>query len=187
MCTSDAECIMAIAGGDERAFEQLMSGWELGVRRWFQRNGKVSADMAEDLKQEVFLKIWRKAGTFRPEYHVAAWICQIARNTLRDYYRKSSRRVDRVSEKSDVSENSLADRGVDSFLAVECRDMVDAMLLQCECSERPFLVSMINAVRSGLDKEQMADLMGVSVSCILWRYAELLKYLRESRQTVDAF
>src|SRR5437588_7263462 len=43
---------------------------------------------AEDILQEVFLKIHARIGTLRDEEKLQSWIYQIARNAIADYYRE---------------------------------------------------------------------------------------------------
>jgi RNA polymerase sigma-70 factor (ECF subfamily) len=43
------------------------------------------ADVAQDVTQEVFLKVFRKLGTFRGESSVKTWILTITRNTAADF------------------------------------------------------------------------------------------------------
>lgn len=46
-------------------------------------------DVAEDLLQEVFIKIHSKANSLTKEDKLTAWVYQITRNTIIDYYRKA--------------------------------------------------------------------------------------------------
>lgn len=43
---------------------------------------------ADDLVQEVFLKVFRKIDTYNPNYKFNNWISEIARNTALDYIKK---------------------------------------------------------------------------------------------------
>ncbi|MCX6715988.1 MAG: RNA polymerase sigma factor [Candidatus Taylorbacteria bacterium] len=47
-----------------------------------------SREEAEDLTQEVFLKVWKNLGKFDPEKSSKTWIFTIARNTTIDWLRK---------------------------------------------------------------------------------------------------
>lgn len=44
---------------------------------------------AEDILQEVFIKIYKKKGSLKDQGKLTSWIFQICRNTIIDYYRKS--------------------------------------------------------------------------------------------------
>ncbi len=48
--------------------------------------------LAEDVAQEVFTTVWRKAATYRPDRGaVAAWLYTLTRNKLVDLWRRSDR------------------------------------------------------------------------------------------------
>lgn len=73
--------------------------------------GKVKhRDDADDLLQEIFIKIHNNIGTLQDENKLAPWIHQIVRNTLTDYYRK--RRLETTEfneENSAVNEAEVPD------------------------------------------------------------------------------
>ncbi|HYC86297.1 MAG TPA: sigma-70 family RNA polymerase sigma factor [Chryseosolibacter sp.] len=51
---------------------------------------------AEDIVQDVFIKVHSKSAQLRDEDKISAWIFQIARNAVSDHFRKSSRSVQPV-------------------------------------------------------------------------------------------
>ena len=57
--------------------------------------------MSEDIVQEVFLKVLKKASSFRGEGSCKAWIFNIARNVTFDYLRKA----DHQTESADPGES----------------------------------------------------------------------------------
>jgi RNA polymerase sigma-70 factor, ECF subfamily len=54
-------------------------------------------DSAEDILQEVMLRIHRHAGELERSPAVGAWVHQIARNAIADHYRKASGRRERLA------------------------------------------------------------------------------------------
>jgi RNA polymerase sigma factor (sigma-70 family) len=60
------------------------------VRRYFHRLTR-NPDLADDLAQEVFLKVVRAAGTYQAQERERAWVFRIAQNVLLDHYRKAGR------------------------------------------------------------------------------------------------
>jgi RNA polymerase sigma-70 factor (ECF subfamily) len=88
---SDSELLGRIAAEDRlafRAFYDRHSGRMLSVLRHLCGND----DLAEDLLQDVFLLVWRKAPSYRPERgEVAGWLYAIARNRVADTRRGAPR------------------------------------------------------------------------------------------------
>ena len=83
--------MMAYQVGDVAAFEELMVRYERplwGYVRRFVRDGAV----AEDLLQEVFLRVVRAADGWRQDAKVAPWIYTVARNLCTDHARRAATR-----------------------------------------------------------------------------------------------
>jgi len=51
------------------------------------------ADVANDLMQETFIKVWQNLGTFRNQSQFSTWIYRIAVNTCLSYLRTAKRRA----------------------------------------------------------------------------------------------
>lgn len=96
--TSEEELILAVAKGDAGALRELYRAFErplfaLGVR-WY-----ADRELAEELVQEVTLRVWRKAGNYDTSRGSAsAWIFGIARNVATDLARARSRIPTPVAE-----------------------------------------------------------------------------------------
>jgi RNA polymerase sigma factor (sigma-70 family) len=65
---------------------ELYKAYRSPLLAYFQRN-RMDPGQAEDLLQEVFISIVRRAGNFRAESSVSTWIWTIARNKLIDHTR----------------------------------------------------------------------------------------------------
>jgi RNA polymerase sigma-70 factor (ECF subfamily) len=86
------DCLRAIANkADRQAFQDLFGHFAPRVKTYL-LGLKVSGDEANDLVQEVFLTVWRKAHQYDPaKAYVSTWIFTIARNRLIDTRRKEKR------------------------------------------------------------------------------------------------
>ena len=84
----DAVLLGRIAGGDIEAFQSFYgryAGRVLAYARQISRQG----DAAEDVTQEVFVAVWRRAASYRPERgDVTGWLYTITRNKLVDLWRR---------------------------------------------------------------------------------------------------
>ena len=88
MHTTDAELVKGCLAGGHGA-------WETIVRRYHQRIYNLAYrftgrfDEAEDLTQEIFLKVYRTLGRYRPELGaLVTWIIRVGRNHIIDHHRK---------------------------------------------------------------------------------------------------
>ena len=84
--------IVAIAESrDKKAFKRLFDYFAPRIKGFCQNNGSTS-DRADEVVQEAFVNIWRKANLFDPKKASAgAWIFAIARNSRIDLIRKENR------------------------------------------------------------------------------------------------
>ena len=87
--TSDVTLIRSIAAGDKQAMQILFARHNVRVFRFLVRFvGDRSA--AEDLVSEVFLDVWRHAGTFQGRSQVMTWLLALARNKALSALRRPS-------------------------------------------------------------------------------------------------
>jgi len=76
--TSDDALVERIAAGDKLAMQVLFARHHVRVYRFVLRIVK-SQTSAEDLISEVFLDVWRQAGSFKGNSAVSTWLLAIAR------------------------------------------------------------------------------------------------------------
>jgi RNA polymerase sigma-70 factor, ECF subfamily len=99
---ADAEIIERARKGDPVAWEKLVVRHTKRIYNLCYRFvGRI--DQAEDLTQEVFLKVFRNLSSFRPETgQFVTWVMSVGRNLLIDHYRQS--KDDRVTISTDENE-----------------------------------------------------------------------------------
>lgn len=89
-CGNDRELLVLLRDGSERAFDFFYQKYSLQIYRKLYKMTKVSA-LAEELLQEVFVKIWEKRHLIDPDKSFKSYLFQIAQNQVYDFYRKVSR------------------------------------------------------------------------------------------------
>ena len=97
---SDLELLERVAAADREAFRLFYDRHAPQVLAYVRSLGR-SRDASEDVVQEVFLAVWRKAGTYRPERgDVAGWLYTMTRNKVVDLWRKLPTGSDQSSEET---------------------------------------------------------------------------------------
>ncbi len=91
MYEPDPELIRAASTGDTAAFEELVRAYQAHIWR-FLRHLLGDPDLAEDITQETFVRVYRKLGTFRFRSKFSTWVFQVARNAGIDALRSRQRR-----------------------------------------------------------------------------------------------
>lgn len=96
-------------GQDKAAFERLFEFFAPRIKSFVMRGG-ASSEEAEDIVQDVMLRVWRKAYQFDPvHFGVSGWIYQIARNRQIDLIRKEKRPIPaELAFEPDVQEDAYA-------------------------------------------------------------------------------
>jgi RNA polymerase sigma-70 factor, ECF subfamily len=102
---TDEQLIKEYLAGDEKALESLVAHYLNGIYNFSFRLSR-DASQAEDITQEVFIKVWKNLKKFDREKSFKAWIFRIARNTAIDYLRRKKIFVFSDLE-NDESENSI--------------------------------------------------------------------------------
>ncbi len=112
---SDETLMMQFQGGDRRAFTTLVGRHKSPVYNFILRQVRSKAT-AEDLTQDVFVRVVQSAGTFKHEAKFTTWVYSIARNLCIDHLRKMSLRRHPSLEQPSVKDQKgtpLGDRIAD--------------------------------------------------------------------------
>ena len=91
MYEPDPELIRAARAGNTAAFEELVRAYQSHIWR-FLRHLLGDPELAEDITQETFVRVYRKLETFRFRSKFSTWVFQVARNAGIDALRSRQRR-----------------------------------------------------------------------------------------------
>src|SRR6201996_7388035 len=86
----DAEIVTAFLGGEERAFQELVDRYQTRLLNFIYRTIG-DREKAEDLVQEVFIRVYRHIGRFDRSKKFSTWIYTIASNLAKNELRNRSR------------------------------------------------------------------------------------------------
>lgn len=168
--------IERMARGDREAFGRFYDRSAPLVFTFAMRILKDRSD-AEDLLQEVFLQVWREAGSYSPERgSPEAWIITVTRSRAIDKLRSIRRR-----DKSFVPMEDPAGREYDGKVdsgatASDARIMVDNTLAQLPQTQRKVLEL---AYFDGLTQSEIASKLGEPLGTVKTRMRAGLARLRE--------
>ena len=109
---SDEALLLRFQRGDKAAFRPLLRRHQRSIYNFVLRQVR-SPSAAEDITQDVFVKVVRKADTFKNEARFRTWLFAIARNSCIDHLRKQKLRRHRSLDDSvgpDSSRTTLGER-----------------------------------------------------------------------------
>ena len=102
--------------------------WSLIVTRYWRKVFNVAYkfvgrhDMAEDLTQEIFLKIFKALGTFDQRANFQTWLISVSRNLCIDHYRSVRKEREVVDRSVDAAAVSPVSTEPDALVTLERSD-----------------------------------------------------------------
>lgn len=168
------ELLRRVAAGDRDAFGRLYQATSAKLYGVLLRILK-RQDLADEILQETYVRIWRHAGAFDPERaSPITWMVSIARNRALDEVRKvAPLQLDDHPETEDIRDPQIL--ALDSLLAGEEIDRLQACLDALE-PERRDLVKL--AYLEGLSREELGQRLGHPAGTIKTWLHRSLKQLK---------
>lgn len=135
--------------------EEVYERFDLGLRNFI--SARVGdPDAAEDVLQDVYLKIHSRIDTLEDEEKVGAWVYRVARNAVTDHYR-AKRPSSELGDVSDEPTHDFEQRELDERLGRTVANMLDG--LPPDHREALYLTEY-----EGLTQKQLAERLGISLS-----------------------
>src|SRR4051812_8203100 len=120
--------IQRCLGGDQAAWDQIVrTYWRKVFNVAYKFVGK--HDEAEDLAQDIFLKIFKSLDTFDRRANFQTWLISISRNLCIDHYRSVRKERETIDRDVDANELSPLSHDPGPVAALEQQDRV-ALLKQ---------------------------------------------------------
>ena len=172
---TDVELLKAIAKSDEEALAQLYDRYRIILFGLLVRI-LISREEAEDVLQEVFLQVWKRAGDFdehrgRP----FTWLVTLARSRAIDRLRSLASRA-RVAIAGARDESELISDAVSDAFRSEQRGLVTDALAQLPEEQKR---ALILAYFDGLTQSEIAARLGAPLGTVKTRMRAGITKLRE--------
>ncbi len=143
--------------GDEKAFALLLDRFGPRTRRYLEQ---IVGDDADDVQQEVWLDVYRRAGQLATPRSFVSWLFTITRHRAVDYLRR--RRRDRELLEDVAAESLAYDESVDPPDATDVSELSHAL------ANLPTLHREVLLLRyqDDLSYEEIAAVVGCSVGTV---------------------
>jgi RNA polymerase sigma-70 factor (ECF subfamily) len=159
--------MVRVRDGDAEAFAQLVSLWQDRLVTFFLHQTGDHAT-AEDLAQEVFLRVYRSRGSYQPTAKFTTWIHTIAANAASDLRQRAYRRREHGVPPS-VSASS-------SGIGLEQIAVAASGLLPARQADRGELRAVVQQALASLNERQrMAVLLAKFEQCSYEEIAASMK------------
>ena len=159
----------------ELEFQSIYADFQPRILRYMGR--MVGEREAEDLTQEIFVKVNRALASFRGESSLSTWLYRIATNAALDRRRSPSfrrttllRLVDDVSEAGEEAEPGGEARAGERALSAE-QELIRKELNECirdfvEKLPDNYRTPLVLSELEGLKNGEIAEIMGVSLDTV---------------------
>jgi RNA polymerase sigma factor (sigma-70 family) len=156
------ELVALSRSGDPRAFSALVSAYQPRVFRWaFALTG--DQDEAEDVTQEVFVRVYRKLGGFRGDGPLDAWIYRITRRIALRARRPLPRGLEELSDEVYVTDpGGRIDRQ-------RAFDLIQTIAATLPLRQREVFILCDLEGRTPLEAARILDVKDVSVRASLFK------------------
>ena len=169
---SDIELVELSLDGDAKAFEYLVKRHYLTVYKVSYKWCGVRED-AEDITQEVFVKLARKLKTFGRKSSFRTWLYRITVNTAKDFCRKASTK--RTYENAFAAERSQDNPGSHED------ERLDAARLYKSLDKLPEKqkTAVLLVLSEGLSHKEAARVLRCPEATVSWRIFQARKKLQK--------
>jgi RNA polymerase sigma-70 factor (ECF subfamily) len=181
----DEELMTRIQGGDEGAFRTLIERHQDRVYGTVARMMGGAGPEVEEVAQDIFLRVWKSAGTYRAEGKFTTWLMTVVRNQVFTRSGQKNRRKDIDGEDflDEETGESWMEQQPDAAVqspaeALSLRDLERAVEEACrQLPENQRLVVHLRQYE-GLEFEEIGKITGMSltaVKALMFRARESLK------------
>ncbi len=131
--------------------------------------------MADDIAQDVFVKVMRSAATYRKQASFSTWIYRITINTAKEYLRKKSS-AKKLLDGKQATNHHVNEPPDQSAMRVETAEEIEQTLAKLSVKLRTAIV--LTAIEH-LSAKEAAMIEGCSVSTMHWRIHQARKQLKQ--------
>ncbi|MGA8502435.1 MAG: sigma-70 family RNA polymerase sigma factor [Candidatus Sulfotelmatobacter sp.] len=180
---TDAEVMLRVKAGDQSAFDYLVQKYRRPLVSFMYRLARNSA-AAEDLAQEVFLRVYRSRQTYEASAKFTTWLYRIATNLAVNHARDTRHERPEVTVSLDEPDEEtgttldVADGTITAEEALLRRERMLAIRGKVEALPERQKLAVIMHKYQQMDYKQIADVLKLSESAtksLLFRAYETLR------------
>jgi len=180
---SDAQIMLRVKAGDDSAFEYLVQKYRRPMLSFMYRTAHNTA-VAEDLAQEVFLRVYRSREKYEASAKFTTWLYRIASNLAVNHARDTRHQRPENTVSLDEPDHDsgltmdLPDSSLTAEEAIVRRERLAAIRQRVEALPERQRIALIMHKYQQMDYRQIAEVLKLSESAIkslLFRAYETLR------------
>jgi RNA polymerase sigma-70 factor (ECF subfamily) len=172
----DIGLILRAGKGDRKAFEEIVVKYQKSILNTAYRyTGNPS--VAEDLAQEVFVRVFRAAPAFKPTARFSTWLFTIVRNICSNYRQREGRFDHQTSTDLDLNLTPTHQESPETLLIRQERARTVQKAIHCLPSslKMPLILNQFNQ----MSYEEIAKVMKISLTAVKVRIHRAKQSLAE--------
>ena len=158
----DPDVLRRAQRGDERAFAQILRAYETTIFNYVYRIVGDRA-LAEDLTQEVFVRVFQALPKFSLRCKFTTWLFQVTKNRVLDELRASERRPRAVVALEDVPPLEVVDAPMERI------ETIDAVWRAVGALNVDLKMALLLRDIVGLSYTEIADSLEITLATVKWR------------------
>jgi RNA polymerase sigma-70 factor (ECF subfamily) len=166
--TDDVALMLRVKGGDLEAFEALVTRHQHSVVGTAAKMLGSGAD-AEDIGQQVFVRVWKSAARYEPSAKFTTWLMTITRNLVFNELRRRQRtqQVSMDADQEDAMRHQFVDEEAqapsEKLLDAELQGAIDAAIASLPENQR---LAIVLRRFEGMPYEEIAKVLKTSVPAV---------------------
>ena len=173
--------LTAARRGDADAFASLIRTFQVPTYQFVLRMVRRPAT-AEDLSQDVFIRLWQHLGEIESAEMLHAWLRRVAVNAVIDHWRKEEARRRRMQV---LREHPIARHTLRPSSRMEMREAMRTVHAALEALPPKLRSVLVLRTQENLSYEEVADVLGMSACSVRSRLfrarKELHRLLRQKK------
>jgi RNA polymerase sigma-70 factor (ECF subfamily) len=163
------------AGSRQAQFEALYAQhgrkvWAVAYARW------MDADLAMDITQEAFLRLWKQWEEGEPIQNPQAWLTRVARNLAEDYAKSAFRRNGTLPPQLMSGVTSGEPLPIETLEQAETFAQLREVLEQLPQGDREILTLRY---ANDCDANEIAEILGINATAVHMRLSRARQRLAE--------
>ena len=149
--------------GDERAFSLIVRAYQVPVYNYVLRLVGGDRSLAEDLTQEVFLRVYQGLPRFSLRSKFTTWLFQVTKNRVLDELRAAERRPRSLVALDDLPPLEVVDAPFERLEAI------DAVWRAVENLNVDLKMALLLRDVVGMSYTEIADALETTLATVKWR------------------
>ncbi|MGZ4308869.1 MAG: RNA polymerase sigma factor [Gaiellaceae bacterium] len=149
--------------GDERAFSLILRAYETPVYNYVLRLVNGDRSLAEDLTQEVFLRVYQGLPKFSARSKFTTWLFQVTKNRVLDELRAVERRPRALVALDDIAPLEVLDAPVERL------EEIDTLWRAVQDLTVDLKMALLLRDVVGLSYTEIADSLEITLATVKWR------------------